>query len=97
MKAGLSGNCRQKSGLITSTRTDTKAYSILENNVLCCHSVTIVSVCWTLIIIPFVYVLTTVLINPIDDWIAVCIYMLLEVLRHWRSILQYQLVDSLSW
>jgi hypothetical protein len=34
-----------------------------------------------LIIIPFVYVLVTVLINAIDDWIAVWIHMLLEVLR----------------
>jgi len=40
LKAGLSGNCRQKSGLMTSTKTDTKAYTILENNVvlsLCYH------------------------------------------------------------
>jgi hypothetical protein len=34
-----------------------------------------------LIIIPFVYVLVTVLINAIDDWIAAWIHMLLEVLR----------------
>jgi hypothetical protein len=54
-----------------STKTDTKAYTLLENNVLCCHFATIVSVCRMLIIIPFVYVLVTVLINAIDDWIAV--------------------------
>lgn len=66
---------------MTSTKTDTKAYTILENNVLCCHFATIVSVCRMLIIIPFVYVLVTVLINAIDDWIAVWIHMLLEVLR----------------
>ncbi len=66
---------------MTSTKTDTKAYTILENYVLCCHFATIVSVCRMLIIIPFVYVLVTVLINAIDDWIAVWIHMLLEVLR----------------
>jgi hypothetical protein len=81
LKAGLSGNYRQKSGLMTSTKTDTKAFTILENNVLCCHFTTIASVCRMLIIIPFVYVLVTVLINAIDDWIAVWIHMLWEVLR----------------
>ncbi len=66
---------------MTSTKTDTKAYTILESNVLCCHFATIVSVCRMLIIIPFVYVLVIVLINAIDDWIAAWIHMLLEVLR----------------